>query len=393
MSKTVFNMLINLKPDSWRDEASFSADIESAQKTLFDPVNEDESVIEVLKKWLGKNQPCLFGRIAARLGLLSYCILRDSDLEKTDEEIRDKIQKARSCWKREGFEGKKSGFIIAVISERIAKAVPDDNVKQLAKKLLELHLRQDEINTDQIYLDRIYLEIPSFDRRTYAWPTGVNYFSAQGDKRWWHDHRIPGGIAFSINSVAHMVRSENLAKAQQEILSLFPEESEGWKPTKIDSLEKALDFAMRTIHIASDTISGKATQLLPLPQDKSLLPVRKCPVELPQFLSDKNFCNYEGFYHTDITLPSEYFIDAIERPKEIQRHTLDFTYLFDDAIDNPDFDTMGRGERIRAGAFPDDKSGNGLNFIERQGKMLRRHGEIVSIDECEDLLWALGEDL
>jgi hypothetical protein len=112
-------------------------------------------------------------------------------------------------------------------------------------------------------------------------------------------------------------------------------------PSKVNSLEKALEVAMRTINMAADTVSGKATRLLPLPADAP-----PCPAELPHFLQGKDYREYFGSYHTDYTLPSEYFRPDVERP-DLAGHTLDFTYLFDDRIDNPDYLRMGTGRRIR----------------------------------------------
>jgi hypothetical protein len=81
-----------------------------------------------LSDWLQAHQPCLFGGIAAKHGALSCCILNESDLEQSDEAIREKIQTSRLEWTRQGFEGKKSGFIILAISPRIAyaQATPED---------------------------------------------------------------------------------------------------------------------------------------------------------------------------------------------------------------------------------------------------------------------------
>jgi hypothetical protein len=65
--------------------------------------------------------------------------------------------------------------------------------------------------------------------------------------------------------------------------------------------------------------------------------------------SDKNCREYQGHYHTDITLPSEYFRPDVERPGDLGLHTLDFTYIYEKDIDNPDHFTMGVGERVREG--------------------------------------------
>ena len=71
------------------------------------------------------------------------------------------------------------------------------------------------------------------------------------------------------------------------------------------------------------------------------------PIKLPPRLSDKDHCTYAGWYHTDQTLPSVYFRPDVERSNDVDRHEdLDFTYLFDDSVANPAFETMGTGRRI-----------------------------------------------
>lgn len=108
-------------------------------------------------------------------------------------------------------------------------------------------------------------------------------------------------------------------------------------------------MAMQTIGNASEGVSGRATELLPLSSSPTELPVNRCPIDLTGRLAGKNFCWYRGYYHTDHTLPRVYFRDDIERPSDITAiEPLDFTYLFNDSADNPAFRTMGSGVPIRS---------------------------------------------
>ena len=43
------------------------------ERTLAPGVS-DESAIAALSEWLSRYQPCLFGRIAAKKGLIHYCL-------------------------------------------------------------------------------------------------------------------------------------------------------------------------------------------------------------------------------------------------------------------------------------------------------------------------------
>ncbi|MBR1220076.1 hypothetical protein JQ557_18875 [Bradyrhizobium sp. U87765 SZCCT0131] len=371
MTQTIAECLARLSPDPWRTATPFSQEMVEANEKLYAARDEAEA-IAALRIWLGKFQPCLFGRIAAKTSLLSYCILTEQDLQSDDETIRGKIQAARQRWTREGYEGKKSGFVVLAVSRRLAEAEPDKAMQDFALRLCELYLL-DEFTTDTILLDQIFLEKPGKERATWMWRTGVNVFAAAADKRWWQDHRIPGGLGFSVNSVGHMVKSGRLAEATKALDAAFDDNSEPFAQGTVDTLEKALEFAMRTIANASPAVSGKATELLPRSDG---LPA--CPVALPAFLADKNHCAYTGFYHTDITVPSDYFRPDVERPTDVPRIPLDFTYLFNSHVDNPAYRTMGTGTRIRGEAAPT--------------KLTRAEPQSVPIDTQERLARALAAD-
>jgi hypothetical protein len=340
--ETCAQLLAQLVPDSWREETGFTNEVLTAQAELY-RVDSDEERALILAQWLERYQPCLFGRIAAKLGLISYCFLTEDDLRQPDDVIRDKIQYHRTAWTREGYHGTKSAFVLVALSERIATATPSAAVRELAKRLCSLYLLDDS-EEDRILCDDIFLEKPGSARVTWKWKTGVNYFSAQGDGRWWADHRIPGGMAFSVNSVGHMVKSGRLKDHMEKLNAEFGVSDEPWNASRVDSLPKALTLAMKTIANAVDTISGRATELLPLQQIDAEI---KCPVDLPPDLKGKSHCVYRGHYHTDYTIPSEYFSADVARPGGTQEYRLDFTYLFDDRAINPANMTMGKGQRTR----------------------------------------------
>ena len=178
MPVPVAELLSRLTPDPWRASVGFSADVETANQRLFNPKASETDRIAALSEWLQKDQPCLFGRIAARAGFLSHCVLGESDLLSSDEVIREKIQAARRAWTRDGFGGKKNGFIIFAVSDKIATATPDASIRELALRLCSLYLLQ-EVVPDEIFHDRIWLEKPGPDRTTWEWPAGVNYFCAR----------------------------------------------------------------------------------------------------------------------------------------------------------------------------------------------------------------------
>jgi hypothetical protein len=334
-----------LVPDEWRISKGFSPEVEQFNKRLFDQSRSDAEHSESLREWLRKYQPCIFGRIAAgEPDLISFCILTERDLAKDDQTISDKIQRYRRNWKRQGYLGNKSAFIVAALLPAISSARPDKALLGLAIRLCELYLLKEDIRPDEILLDRITLETTSKPRQYREWETGVNFFSPQGDRRWWHDHRIPGGIVFSVNSVGHMAKSG----ARRNLMTQF-ERGEKLPVTargklKIDSLGTSLVYAMRTIANAQNTTSGKATRLVDLSEELETVKP-KCPIRLDDFLpthlATKDYRNYKGWYHTDVTIPSDYFRPDVKRPDEIAEMDLYFTYLFDRR--EISFRTMGSG--------------------------------------------------
>ena len=374
MPSDIATLFSTLRSDPWREQSGFADDF-TAWNTRIAEVRTAEQAVAEVNNWLQKFQPCLFGRLAAKAGAITYCVLDETDLGRTDEQIQSKIQDSRLAWSRAAYQGKSSAFVIFVASPRIAGAIPDENMGELARRLAFLYLRRD-IDFDHIYTDEIALEFPGEKRLTRLWQTGVNYFCAQGDSRWWQDHRIPGGMAFSVNSVGHLVRSGRLLNAFDLLSSDLGEHpSEGFR---IDSLDKALEFAMRTIHMASEGPSGKATRLLP-----TVVGLPECPVRLPSLLADKNHCTYWGAYHTDVTLPAEYFRSDVERPHDLPTHNLDFTYLFGKDTDNPDFELMGEGRRIRT----DSAGRSTATYVDKHRRGVER---VVDISDTVLLKEALG---
>ncbi|WP_027528691.1 hypothetical protein [Bradyrhizobium sp. Ec3.3] len=339
--KQIADLYQSLNSDPAREKLGFSSEMEAANLELITSRNQQEAATS-LGKWLHRFQPCLFGRVSAKLDRIHYCILNEADLLSQDEFIKRKVQQARQEWTRAAFEGRKSAFVILAVSEKLALAAPDIQLNQFAQRLCSLYLLEENISNDLVYTDEVFLEKPDSQRTTWRWLAGVNFFAAAADRRWWQDHRIPGGVGFSVNSVGHLVKSGALMQELNEVAS----DAAPLVSTKVDSLAKALEFAMRTIWNAADAASGKATQLLPL-GDQALLPVRECPADLPGFLKEKNYCTYLGYYHTDVTLPSDYFLPDVRRSPRIHAQELDFTYLFRDHVDNPAYSTMGEGRRIR----------------------------------------------
>jgi hypothetical protein len=160
------------------------------------------------------------------------------------------------------------------------------------------------------------LEIQHQDEKVERrrWKVGVNYFSSQGDRLWWHDHRIPGGMAFSMNSVGHMARS----RAESEIRRNPTMARQCAAVPREKLVYFALPTAMKTI--GPPRAGGtRATWLA----DRGTFAEDKEP---PTFEVRRRYFGelarysengYHGRYHTDHTIPSAYFNEALWKLEEI----------------------------------------------------------------------------
>jgi len=338
---SVVKLMKQLTRDPVRARMPFTEDVAKTNDLLFG-ARSDAEVAEYMRKWLYSHQPCVFGRTAAGPSdLLTFCILTERDLAQADSAIMAKIQESRLQWRRKAYEGKKSGFVILAMSQQVLEAAPDAHLQRLAQRIAELYLLE-AIEPDKVFHERIWLDILKDDHvECREWVVGVNFFGVQADGRWWHDHRIPGGIAFSMNSVGHMIRSGSEHNLRAEQMAAAAGEGTT-KKKPVDSLDLALRYAMLTIDRAHDTISGKATCLRPVPSDGG----KECPLsQIPAPLVGKDWETYLGWYHTDQTIPSAYFRGDVERPKDVEQIDLDFTYLYDES--NIDYYRTGPGVKTR----------------------------------------------
>jgi hypothetical protein len=264
---------------------------------------------------------------------VAYCILTEPDLHKGEDHVRDIIHLSRRVWQKNGLLGKQHAFVISLISSAVANARPGPTLRDLALRLCGIYLSDESVKTDTILLDSLPLAINRPDLNEHRiWRVGVNFFGAQGDHRWWHDHRIPGGIAFSMNSVGHMTR----ARLETEI----PKHPALAKIEPADRLvDFALVFAMRTIHRAS---SGALPGTRLTERDSSCTLPDPIRTRALREMAPFNERVYFGQYHTDITIPGEYFDPSVPKPAHLQELALDFTYLHDKSEEA--YGLMGIGE-------------------------------------------------
>jgi hypothetical protein len=309
-----------LSEDQWRRTNTFSDDVKTVHQVLFHPYADDADRQEALSAWFQRHQPCLFGRIAAAANALHYIFLTDDDLQESDQHIAERISQGRRAWwqrsvsPRAGLSSPAHGLVLAVVSQRVSLAEPNNTLLMLAEELLHLWgCSSTKEAQGVVYWEDTFLEHPtqgSFVRFTFS----VDFFAAAGDGRWWHDHRLPGGIAFTANSVGHMRRYRE------------------WYEGKDDQREWLLTTAMETIARAKETPYGKATWLRPLLDGRPFVSDVPCPFHLQKpMLAGYDWTRYAGHLHTDHSVRPEFFRSNPDKPSALRKKewVQDFQYLYD----------------------------------------------------------------
>ncbi len=310
-----------LGEDKWRRTNPFSGDIAIADGVLLNPFSSSAQCAEQLSNWLQKNQPCIFGQATAAIGRLHFCFLTEEDiLTKSDSNIKDVIHSRVLEWKRrslqpiQDFSTPAHGFVLAAIAPRISRAAPDAHLRDFAMKVRELWgPPASEERSGKVTWETLYLQNPA-DRRYFKFTFSVDFFASAGDGRWWSDHRCPGGILFTANSVGHL-------RSYRE-----------WYEGHGDQTEWTLKNAMNTIRKAADTRYGKATWLRPLLNGQPVVQRFPCPFSTPDpRLEGKDWTRYGGYLHTDHSIRSEFFHEEPEKLSEVseREYLEDFTYLYD----------------------------------------------------------------
>lgn len=384
-SLSLKRLLDALQSDAdFRAGTPLSEDIQVANGVLIDRDAYPSEREKVLSLWLQGRQPCMFGRLAAKTNQVHFCILTPDDLEKSDAFIKEKISREVKLYKHRALDGRPEsphGFILLAAHEKLVFAKPDENLKAFALKLRSLWDIQVTTDTEgnDVAFDDLYLRNP-FTDEYYKFIFNADFFATAGDGRWWHDHRMPGGLAFSANSLGHMLRHKQWYEDKEEI------ETTKW----------GLRLAMHTIASGANvaTKEGAATFLLDLNRGRPMKPL-SCPFAaqdaLPAPVRDKDWTTYGGYYHTDHSVRDELFADRGGPVTETRPFSLDFSYIY-----NPvDVDYVGliAGQLVSKNEI-DAKIGS--EFTRRRLTPNRSRSRNVAariaatIERCTD--WALTDE-
>src|SRR6266550_3713307 len=227
MKPHLAEMLLDLKfhgsEDRFRKTRPFSEDVEASHALLFNPRYDRRRKITAYRRWLEINQPCVFGRVAAKNKNVFICLLEEHEILRMkhgDDDLRQTIQDHRQVWKRHALEGLSSSFLIVLVSRSLVNKEPGDHLKEICRRLLELYMEIEPIDDDTFRTQREYVFLrekrAGRENKLLKFSTLPNVFCAQADGRWWHDHRTPGGIMTTSNALGHFICSRSGATNLQE---------------------------------------------------------------------------------------------------------------------------------------------------------------------------------
>jgi hypothetical protein len=235
----------------------------------------------------------------------------------SDDHVRQKIATSKRLWKQRAYRGRpKHGFLLSVCDAKVAHASPDEALRQFALHLQNLAgwISRPHSRNNDVVDEWLYLRHPT-DADVVKFTFSVDFFASAGDKRWWHDHRIPGGMAFTANSLGHMMRWQE------------------WYEGKSDRTEWALRTAMLTIDAADKNAPhAPATYLLTEPPGRPLRPYTWTEATKPsdkEKLSGKDCGSYGGSLHTDHAVRAEFFQPQETPLYKNEPYPMDFAYIFD----------------------------------------------------------------
>ena len=368
-----------LRKDMRRSQLPLGQDMVDFGNLILRPYAEDHEIVEALNHWCASRQPCQFGKVAAKKNQIYFCFLRERDLAEGDGAIREKIDAAKKQWKQRAVKDTQyppHSFVLVCGTRHLELAVPDDNLRRFATRLLELTgwkpQRRARRGENTVTSDYLYMKNPQTGAY-HGFQFNIDFFAAAGDGSWWHDHRFPGGIAFTANAAGHMKcfldwydepgRDHGAWALTQAMMTI----------AKAHPIRGVRDGSAPTEQTARE--EGRVTWLLVLKEGKPFVERLPCPLNpVPKQFAGKDWTKYEGLLHTDHAVREEFF-DGREEP--LTKHKLpllDFTYLYDGA--QADFTEFMAGR-----VFSEDEV---FADIDRPEGWSHRDGDYVKIERTED---------
>jgi hypothetical protein len=320
ISELLLESRLHQPSDAFRSRQAFSPDMEAVHAILFNSKYDRQAKIRAYRGWLEKNQPCVFGKTAATNKNVYICLLEEHEvlrMARGDADVEETLQDHRQVWKRLALEGLASSFVILLTSKHLITREPNTALKEICRRLLELYM-QIQIPDDTYHTEREYVFLRRPDSTLLKFSTLPNIFCAQGDGRWWHDHRTPGGVMITSNALGHFVYART-KKAQLDAATCA----------------SALEQAMRTIANACKRPSGGKMKYAHCPAT-SLVPRHPgdpTPLRQTSEFAGNSPDHYAGYFNTDHLIPSVFF-QRDRDPKTLTRYEdLGLRYIFDPLTD------------------------------------------------------------
>lgn len=341
LAEMLLNIRLHGKQDRLRSRHPFSENMEKAHAILFNSKFKKREKVREYRKWLINNQPCLFGQLAAKKKTpIFICLIEEHEIltmKKGDEDLKDTIQDHRQVWKRYALEGLSSSFLVVLVSRALAYTEPGEQLKNISRRLLELYMEVEDIKDDEIISEREYVYIRSGKGKSSSqflkFSTLPNIFCAQGDGRWWHDHRTPGGIMLTSNALGHFIMSKDPERVIEETDKI-----------------RALEDAMRTIQNAYKGPLKKGSKGLrhcPATKLVDLVEGEATPINAKSNVAKFSPDHYEGYFHTDHLIPSVFFKPQRDPQKLYLYKDLSFRYIFDPKDDPEEHTELMTGKKVK----------------------------------------------
>jgi hypothetical protein len=267
-----------------------------------------------------KTSPASFGKMAATNKNVYICLLEEHEIlrmQRGDADVMDTLQDHRQAFKRLALEGLVSSFIILLTSRHLITREPNQALKDICRRLIELYM-QVRVPDDTFHTEREYVFLRQPNNAVLKFSTLPNIFCAQGDGRWWHDHRTPGGVMITSNALGHFMYSRHKKPDLDASICAW-----------------ALEHAMRTIANARKGPSDGKSKYTHCPAT-FLVPRQESDPSVLRRTSEfagNSPDHYAGFFHSDYLIPSVFFQKERD-PKTVARYDdLSFRYIFDGARD------------------------------------------------------------
>lgn len=271
-------------------------DIKVAHQVLLaSDISEDEKR-SALWRWLGRWQPCMFGRFAAHGAkhlAADLCWVHPWEMSQSRWYVVEKIQRAREAWKDRAERGESSGFLIMFNHPRLAFAAPSKEFVALCQALSGLYLVEHApIEPDVIYTEGVPLRTANGQLTLFK--AGCNIFHSSAHSTRNHDRRVPGGVMFSMNSPGHYANSlvvRGVVEGLEDAITLV-------KETAMRSIGNGGIGCPEMGSTSWHNRTGSDTSSLPAGNRRT-----------SRIPADANDARYAALYHTDVLVAADVMSD------------------------------------------------------------------------------------